>query len=300
MVTQQDRLHRVAAPLLVNNARLCGNHTRYVLGFTAKNKYSYSTEYVDAAQTALKLDGSLQVMLVLAGSGAERAGLHRGDVLLSMDDRPFPQGERAEGHAASLVAQRDARRTSINLTVARNDKPHALTVPLTRACVFAIEAGHSDKVNAYADGHRVLITRGMMQFADSDDELAYVMAREMAHNVLNHAKQQHMTAAVGGVIDNLTRIRPDMSIMTGMAGIKPMPQRLDIMADRLALYLLARAGYKLDGVVPFWQKMASRYPATALDAYPALHPLNAARVTAMEKTLVKIKAAKAAKKPLVP
>ncbi|MGZ3254903.1 MAG: peptidase M48, partial [Burkholderiaceae bacterium] len=44
LVTQQDRLDRVAAPLLVNNPEICKDNARNLLGFTAKNKYSYSEE----------------------------------------------------------------------------------------------------------------------------------------------------------------------------------------------------------------------------------------------------------------
>ena len=55
MVALQDRLYRIAGPLLINNADLCRNQARNLLGFTAKNKYSYSGEFVDAAQAVLNL-----------------------------------------------------------------------------------------------------------------------------------------------------------------------------------------------------------------------------------------------------
>ena len=68
MAAQQERLYRVAAPLLINNADLCKKHARGLLGFTAKNKYSYPGEFTDAAQAALGYDERLQVSGVLAGS----------------------------------------------------------------------------------------------------------------------------------------------------------------------------------------------------------------------------------------
>jgi len=72
LVAQQDRLYRVAAPLLVNNTELCKGNARNLLGFTAKNKYSYSADLAPAAQKMLGLQEHLQVMGVLAGSGAAR------------------------------------------------------------------------------------------------------------------------------------------------------------------------------------------------------------------------------------
>jgi predicted Zn-dependent protease len=79
-----------------------------------------------------------------------------------------------------------------------------------------------------------------------------------------------------------------------------MPQDLDAMADKLSMYMLARAGYKVDGVISFWQRMASQYPASALNSYTAMHPAIAYHVSAMEKALADIKAKQAKKKPLMP
>jgi len=81
IVAQQDRLYRVAAPLLVNNTELCKGNARNLLGFTAKNRFSFSDELGEAAQQLYGMDDRLQVMGVLAGSGAARAGIRVGDKL---------------------------------------------------------------------------------------------------------------------------------------------------------------------------------------------------------------------------
>jgi len=300
LISHQERLYRVAAPLLVNNSELCKGNARNLLGFTAKNKYSYSNEFANAAQKVLGLDDRLQIMGVLSGGGAARAGVKRGDILLAVENKTLPQGENAEREAAGILAPMMNGRTSISLTVLRDGSRMALNVPLTYACAFGVELGNTDNVNAYADGHRVMVTRGMLNALRSDEELAYVLAKEMAHNALAHPSKQRTSATIGGIIDNLTRIRPDMSTMAGLAGLRPMPQDVDAMADKLSLYLLARAGYNIDQVVPFWQRMASQYPATMLNAYTALHPSTSYRVAAMEKTVKDIRLKQARKRPLLP
>jgi len=300
MVDMQDRLYRVAAPLLVSNAELCKGNARNLLGFTAKTRYSYSKELAKTAQNSLGLDERLRIMGVLAGSGADKAGVKRGDIVLAVEGKRLPEGENAEQEAASILAPMMSGRNIIGLTLQRDGATLALNVPLTYACAFGIELGNADNVVAYADGHRVLITRGMLNAVRSDDELAYVLAKEMAHNALAHASKLRISATVGGIIDNLTRARPDMNSMTGMAGLRPVPQDVDAMADKLSLYLLARAGYNIDQVVPFWQRMASQVPATVLNGYTALHPSTNYRVAAMEKTVKDIRAKQAKKRPLVP
>jgi hypothetical protein len=300
LIAQHDRLYRVAAPLLVNNPQLCRSNARNLLGFTAKNKYSYSQEFANAAQYSFGLDERLQVMGVLPGSGAARAGVQRGDNLIAVEDQAMPQGENAERQAALILAPLVTGRSSLKLTVLRNGSNLSLDVPLTNACAFGIELGNADTVNAYSDGHRVLVTRGLLGFTRSDDELAYVLAKEMAHNALAHASRQKMSATMGGIIDNLVRIRPDMSTMVGMAGVRPMPAELDVTADRLSLYMLARAGYNIDNVVPFWQRLAAQYPATVLNGYTAMHPDTAKRIAAMERTVADIRSKKAANRDLMP
>jgi hypothetical protein len=300
LVSQQDRLYRVAGPLLVNNPELCKNNARNLLGFTAKNKYSYSSELADAAQSLYGLDERLQVMGVLAGSGAARVGVQRGDKLIAVEGTSMPQGQNAERQAATILAPLLGGRSGIKLTVLRADATVALTVPLTRACTYSIELGNADNVNAYNDGRRVLITRGMLNFARSDEELAYVLAKEMAHNSLLHAAKQKMSGTVGDIIDNLIRINPDLSTMAGTAGVKATPQELDAAADALSLFMVARAGYSVDNAVSFWDRVANQYPATVLTGYTAIHPATAYRLAVMAKIVADVKAKQAGKKPLFP
>ncbi len=300
LVALQDRLYSVSAPLLVNNAALCQNNARKLFGFTAKTRYSYSTEFVTAAQSVLGLDDRLQVTGLLPGSGAARAGVRRGDILLAVDGRPMPQGANAERDAATLLGPIVATRSSVSLSLLRNGANLTLNVPLTLACAFGVELGNSDNVNSYADGRRVLVTRGMMNFTQSDQELAYLLAKEMAHNALAHAHRQKMSATISGIIDNLILIHPDMTMMGGTAGIKTYTQDQDAGANSLALYMAARAGYGIDQAPGFWQRLAAQYPPTVLNSYSAIHPSIGSQLPAIEKTVAEIKAKQAARKPLVP
>lgn len=300
LVSQQARLYRVAAPLLTKNTGLCKGYARNLIGFSAKNKYSYPAEYRAAAQKLLGLDEQLQITQVLADSGAAQKGLQVGDKLLSVNEKPFPQGQNAERQAAEILMPLVINRPNIKLSITREGKTIPLNIPLTRACAFAVELGNLDNVNAYADGRRILITRGMMNYVQNDDELAYVLAKEIAHNTLNHAKKQKMNAAIGSVIDNLISNQPDLTSMNGTAGIKPYPQNMDVSADSLALYMAARAGYSMDKLIPFWQRLAGQYPAIVLNGYTALHPATASRIAAMEKTLSDIKLKQEGNKPLLP
>jgi hypothetical protein len=299
ITTQQDRLYRIAAPLLVSNAPLCKGNARNLIGFSAKNKYSFSEDYVDAAQ-ALGFTEQLQVTGVLNNSGAARAGIKRGYILATVDGQPMPAGPNAERQAAAILAPIVGKRTSIKLGLTRSGNNVNATVPLTLACGFGIELGNADSVNAYADGRRVLVTRGMLNFVRNDGELAFVLAKELAHNALGHPSQQKMNATVGGIIDNLIRITPDASTLGGSGGVRATPQELDAAADRLALYMLVRAGYGMDGAAAFWQRLATQYPASVPNAYTAIHPSTAYRVDAINTASTEIRNKQKAKQALMP
>jgi len=300
MVALQDRLYRIAGPLLINNADLCRTQARNLLGFTAKNKYSYTGEFVDAAQAVLNYGDRLEVASVLSGSGAARAGLRKGDALIAANGKVLPVGVNAETQAAAILGPLASSSQSLELTVARGGANQQLKVPVTRACAFKIDIGNSDNINAYSDGQRVLITRGMVNFAQSDEAVAYVLAKDIAHNVLGHAAITKQAYTVGSIIDNLVAVRPDLSMLIGTAGVKPMPQDLDSAADSLSLYMVARAGYSVEGAHAFWQRLAAQYPATVLNGYVANHPATAYRMTVIDKTVADIRSKQAGKRPLVP
>ncbi len=272
LAAMQERLYRVAAPMLINNAELCKNQARNLLGFTARNRYWYPGEFNEGAVVAFGMGERLQVTGVLAGSGAARAGLRRGDNLISAGGKQLPTGPNASSSAGSVFGPLVASQANLPMLIERESKQRELTVPVTRACAFQIEVGSADNVNSYADGSRILVTRGMIDFAKSDAELAVVLAKGMAHNILNHATLTRSSGTIGSVIDNLARVRPDTSMLIGSAGIKAMPAEMDMAAEKLSLQLLTRGGYGTDAAAPFWRRLASTYPASVLNGYVANHP----------------------------
>ena len=300
MVALQDRLSKVSAPLLINNADLCKTYARNLLGFTAQNKYSYPGIYADAAQAALGYGEQMQVSGVLPGSGAARAGLRKGDALIAAEGKPLPTGPKAEGPFGAIVGPLASKSASINMTIARQGQPQDLKIPVTRACAFRVALGNADNINAYSDGARIMLTRGMVNAAQNDEGIAFVIAREMAHNILDHARTQRSSGTAGSIIDSLGAVQPDVSMLTGSAGVKAMPQEMDAQADTLAIYLLARAGYDIGNAASFWQRIATQVPAGTANGYTALHPGMSARIAAINRAVIDVRAKQSAKKPLRP
>jgi hypothetical protein len=299
LLARQDRVYQLIAPLIAKNAVLCKTAARPLLGFTAKNTYSFPVELRPAAVSRLKLGDALQVMQVLDGSGAMRAGIRRGDVLQSIQAQALPRGPQAETDAAKLLGPLMKNVTELDVSLLRNGAPLTLKVALTTACAFTVDIGNAPQVNAYSDGRRIMVTSGMLDSL-SDQELAVILAREIAHNVQQHAQAMQMRATLAAVIDALLPPKPDLSSFAGSAGLKAMDEKLDQEADRLALYMLARAGLNPAMAIDTLEQLAQRYPATVSNSYTAIHPWTSERAALMRNTLTEIRQKQATKKALVP
>ena len=295
LVEMQDRLEDVSGRLLIKNTDLCQRHLRNILGFSVANKYSFSASNAALAESTLGLGDRLQVMNVIPGTGAERAGLRRGDILLNINGHVAPMGSNAEHAAVQLLSSAVANDPSIKVTVSRGGSKYTLTIPLTLSCGFHVELGQSPSVTAFSDGNRIMVTQGMMFYAKSDESLAYVISKEMAHSVLNHPRLSGNTSRAKLLIDNLIQTPPKS---TDTTGLKPMTKRFDIDADSVSLAMLARGGYSLDGTTRFWRNMAYHFPASRKKHYTSLHPEASARVNALPQSINRIKAIERRRKAL--
>jgi hypothetical protein len=275
LIARQDRVYRVIAPLIVKNAVLCKTASRRGKG------------------------DELRVVQVLEGSGAQRAGVQRGDALLSIAGKNLPLGPQAETETARLLAPLLKQTTEVDVQVLRNEAPITLKVALTTACAFTVDIGNAPHVNAYSDGRRIMVTAGLLAEV-SDQELAVILAREIAHNVQLHATTMQTRATMASIIDTLLPPKPDLSGFAGNAGLKTMDEKLDQEADRIALYMLARAGLNPTVAVDTLERFARRYPATVLNSYTALHPWTEDRKRQMVDTIAEIRKRQASKKSLVP
>ncbi len=295
LVEMQDRLEDVSGRLLIKNTDLCQRHLRNILGFSVANKYSFSTANAALAESTLGLGDRLQVMNVIPGTGAERVGLKRGDILVNIDGHAAPQGNNAEQAAVQLLSPAVAEGRTIKVTVSRGGANRTLNIPLTLSCGFYVELGQSPSVTAFSDGNRIMVTQGMLFYAKSDESLAYVIAKEMAHSVLDHPRLINNTSRAKLLIDNLIQTPPKS---TDTTGLKAMSKKFDIDADSVSLAMLARGGYDLDGTTRFWRNMAYHFPATRKKHYTSLHPEASARVSVMPQSISRIKAIERRRKAL--
>lgn len=148
-----------------------------------------------AISAALPLTRGPGVIVVVPDSPAGKAGIRPGDVLLAVQGAALPQ-------EADLAAPFDARRaharadtitdllstaSPLTVTLLREDAEKSVRLTPLPACPSHVHLARSAQRNAFADGRHVFLTTGVLALLHNDDELAFIIAHEMAHNILGHA-----------------------------------------------------------------------------------------------------------------
>lgn len=245
--------HRVAslAHRLATGARALCPHPVSQSGLALH----FLTDYAPAARPAwlraYPLDRGPGILAVVEGSPADRAGLRAGDVLLRLNGAPFPLPEgiddepRAEVRRAAtfqiaLWLERALAAGEIELELVRGGETSKVRLGAEPGCPLRARIARSEEVNAFADAEQVILTSAIVQAISEDGELAVVMAHELAHILLGHA-------------DHGRRSRD-----------------MERAADRLAVDLLAEAGFDPAEGIGLWHRLAAEQRGPRLfSSHPA-------------------------------
>lgn len=136
------------------------------------------------------------------------------------------------------------------------------------------------RVNAFClPAGKIVVFSGLMQFVANDDQLATVLAHEIAHALAHHASERIARSQVRShPLANLAFNREQES-----------------EADHIGIFLMTFAGYDPDEAVEMWKQMlASRSQGLPLPEFLSDHPNDARRVHNMEQWASDAKAGKAA------
>lgn len=193
-----------------------------------------------------------------------------------------------------------------------------LGAPDTTSCAYKISITEGKKnakgvaepdtsLNAYADGTGVFVSPAMVRFASDDNDLAFIISHEFAHNIMSHVAGKQRNAMIG----TLLGMAADMAAASqgydtqgqlgqlGMGiGANAYSPEFETEADYIGLYLLARSGYTYHNAPHFWRRMSVENPESIYTGHT--HPSNAQRFVNMNKTIAEIDYKKANNLPLLP
>lgn len=261
------RLLTIGRKILHANTELCPK-TRRDMGIMIHTEDNYPQELRIAARRELGATVVPSVFLVAPDSPAARAGIEPGDIFL-IDGQPVGPNILRDALDAETVA----------LTIRRDAREMSVTVQPDTICHSRLRLRPSTAINAFANGRHITVTTGMMDFTQSDDELALILGHELAHNTMGHIRK---------VVGNF--------ILSGFATRYTRPFELE--SDYVGLYYMVRAGFDPDEVEAFWRRLADVDPRSVNRA--KTHPTFPNRYLRLAAAREEVLAKQDAGEPLIP
>lgn len=284
------RVATVAFRLAASGADICPINAP-LTGLTLHDAAQYAPALREAARSVMGLAEGTAILAVAPGSPADKAGLRAGDRLVAVNGRavtatvPGRAGSYAGVAAAYSLIEDGGEANPMTVRIGRDGQTLDLPLVPVRGCASRVQLIPSSRVHAKADGAVLSVTTGLLDYVARDDELALVIAHEMAHNALGHRAELQARGATRDLFGSYG----------GKAGVVLATERA---ADRLAYFLMARAGYDHRMAEPFWTRL-HRGPAAGSRA-PTTHPDLALRLADYRKAADDIVAARTAGFPPSP
>jgi membrane-associated protease RseP (regulator of RpoE activity) len=296
VMTEQIRLAEVSWLLQTKGRAICREDVRPLLGIYMMPKPKGAMGDVYAEKYGIK-DGPTVFHLV-SGSPAEVAGIKKGDVLTKINDNKVENGKSTEDIFGAWEQEKP-----IQIAVERQGVPVTTTLTPIVACKYGVGLSPEQIINAFADGKRVMIARGMMSFAKTDNELALVVSHEIAHNSMKHIDAKKQNMGLGLLADIAFAIATKGQAGNpgfANAGAVAYSQEFEAEADYVGLYLMANAGLPITDAPKFWRRMAAAHPQNIKTNHSASHPSTSYRMVALEEAVNEIQEKISRGEPLTP
>lgn len=158
--------------------------------------------------------------------------------------------------------------------------------------------------NAFAlPGGKIFIYSGMLDNMTDEDELAVVLAHEIAHALARHGAERagiELAAQIGGAVLRLALNDQDPLVASladklwglgsNLGIMLPYSRKQEYEADHIGLTLMRKAGYDLDAAARFWASGPSGRAPGRLASYLSTHPTDEKRLERITKRVAELKA----------
>ena len=245
------RVEAIGYRLALANAATCRRTPLSGFGVHMLSQYGAQNR-VEAAR-AFALERGPSILAVAPGGVADRAGLRPDDRLIAIDGLYFPEVEpnkasgdyvataRAVAMIESAIADGQA-----DVIITRAGQPRSAKLNAAYGCATRFQVVPSKRLTATADGRYVQVTSALVDYAADDDELAAILAHELAHNVLEHRAK-------------LDDARVSRGLLRHFGGSARKIRETEVEADRLSVTLLLDAGYDPAAAGRFWRRFGRQH-----------------------------------------
>jgi len=264
------RIERVAYALLKAASPYCIQNRKYTLGVPPISISDIPLALRAGVSETLGADTAQPRFLdVPYGSPAWSAGVHENDQLLSITDSATGKAVRP-----AWVFDRPANTLATNMLfkieVSNAHGKRSLEVKPQLICEELPRLVRQDDLVARITGSTMTVSTGLLNFVKNDDELAFLLANELAHSILPHA------------VKAATSLRSTHKLA---AAYPPEEER---HADYLGTYITVLAGFDPENAKNIWRRIAANPPGRVTGGIANVHPFSPQRAVWQQATLAEI------------
>lgn len=235
--------------------------------------------------------GSLAACLLVAACATSPLG--REQLILFPEDEMQQMGAAAFQQLKEQTPQSDVQ--SVNRYV--ECVAEAVTGVVDQPGDWEVTVFAEDQVNAFAlPGGKIGIYTGLLDVAENQDQLATVMAHEVAHVLARHGNErlstQYATSTgldlVAMVAGSDTTAKQTALGLLGVGAqvgvLLPFSRSQETEADVLGLELMAKAGFDPDESVSLWRNMIAASEGTPPE-FLSTHPSGESRIEVLQNRI---------------
>ena len=240
------------------------------------------------------------IIAVIEDTPAEKAGLKIGDVILRIGKKDVRDIDSFR-YATSSARLKDKKDIEIEINRYGENKIFLSEISvMPRKISFDII--DRQEINAGAGPNLILVTYGLMNFVNSDDEIAIILAHELAHITKGHISKitgMEMLAglaAIGvGVLSEHISPGSGREVVRVASGASKVFSRsysrdLEREADYFGLKYVKLTGYDYKVATGLWERFAIEVPKSMVRNYLSTHPISPERLVRVQKIIEELKA----------
>ena len=288
MIDASKILHQISWPILKENKDICNNKDSYSLGILfatekdlpERDSAFFRVLFNENINTYyLKKFNAMSFPIVISvakNSPAYKATLNENDVILEIN-------EQNVSNFRKKLKESLAQSSVTHFTILRNDKIIKKSIQGIKACNYNVQAIPAPSPNAFADGEKVFVTLAAIKLARTEDELAFLIGHELAHNIY------HYNYKKGSEANSLAINYLDMPKLKNLNSFFLFStQSKETEADLKGVEIAFKAGYALENVNDYWRRLSVFNPSL-ISSSSSIYKSNALRAIMISKTLKRLK-----------
>jgi len=274
------KIHDISWKIMKANKNYCDNARINAFGImVASSKdldlelrpsfFAASPDYKSNSKN--KKDDLVMIVSVAEESPASKIGLKEGDFILNIN------GNNYNNNSYKKLLNAAAENNYLDLTILRNEEKLNFSLNSEIICGYPVQTMLSPIPNAYADGSKIFITIATLDFIKDDQELAFLIGHELAHNIVHYeGKGMPEVKALPLPLNDSPIIRNVSDLFIFQSGKK------ETEADMLGVEYVLRAGIKQDKAANYFRRLSIYMPILMKDSMFRMHPGNIKRADQIE------------------